>query len=85
MQFKTFVLTALLCVTQTAVAFPKVTPEEFKRIVTEASSMQPEIRDGQVGRLVQFDPVPTFTGTKKIPGKRNLHPFDPQLSNAQIR
>jgi (2Fe-2S) ferredoxin len=77
MQFKTFVLTALLCVTQSAVAFPKVTPEEFKRIVRQVSSVEPEVRDGQVGRLVQFDPVPDYIGTKKIPGKHDLHSFDP--------
>lgn len=69
MQLKTFALTALLALTQTAVAFPKITPDEFKRIVNDASSRRPEIRDGQRGRIVKFDPVPKYTGTKKIPGE----------------
>src|ERR1700742_3654626 len=67
MQFKFFTLAALL---GTVSAFPNIHPAEFRRLVQEAANPanSPEIRDGQVGRVVQFDPVPAFTGTKKIPG-----------------
>jgi hypothetical protein len=67
MQFKFFTLAALL---STVSAFPKMHPTEFRRLVQEAAdpANTPEIRDGQVGRMIQFDPVPAFTGTKKIPG-----------------
>ena len=77
MQFKTFGLTALLCIAQTALAFPRVSPEEFNRILERAdTSMMPDIRDGQIGRVVQYDPVPAFTGTKQIPGKLNVFIFE---------
>jgi hypothetical protein len=72
MQFKLFAAASLLAFVQTALAFPRVTPEEFKRVVRDAAS-RPEIRDGQVGRVVRFDPPPSFTGTKKIPDA--AHPF----------
>ena len=70
MQLKTLALVSLLGLAQTALAFPKVTPQEFQRLVREAASKpQPEVRDGQKGRVVKFDPVPAFTGTKQIPGE----------------
>jgi hypothetical protein len=69
MQLKIFATAALLSAVQTALAFPRITPEEFKRVVRDAAKQKPDVRDGQVGRVVQFDPVPSFTGTKKIPGK----------------
>lgn len=70
MQLKTFALTALLSTTRSALAFPRVKPEEFRRMVEEAASApEPEIRDGQLGRIIQFDPVPAYIGTKKIPGE----------------
>ena len=51
MQLKSFVLAAL-AVAQTALAFPKVSPQEFKRIVQEAASNnRPDIRDGQVALM----------------------------------
>ena len=70
MQFKTFGLTALLCLTQTVLAFPKVSPEEFNRILERMDSTQmPDVRDGQIGRVIQFNPVPADTGPKIIPGE----------------
>lgn len=73
MQLKLLAFTALLSAVQTAVAFPKVTPQEFRRVVRDAARQKPDIRDGQVGRVVKFDPVPSFLGTKKIPDAE--HPF----------
>jgi hypothetical protein len=45
MQFKLVALTALLGLAQVALAFPKVNPQEFKRLVEEAADQRPEIRD----------------------------------------
>jgi len=74
MQLKTFAIASLLTLAQTALAFPKVSPQEFKRMVEEAANKpKPDIRDGQTGRIVKFDPVPSFTGTKKIPDA--AHPY----------
>ena len=61
MQLKLIAFTALLTAVQTAVAFPKVTPQEFRRVVRDAARQKPDIRDGQVGRVVKFDPVPSFS------------------------
>jgi hypothetical protein len=72
MQFKLFTLTGLLALTQFALAFPKASPENIKRMLDQAESLRsrrPDIRDGQVGRRIEYDPVPKFLGTKKIPGK----------------
>jgi hypothetical protein len=62
--------TAVLLATSVS-AFPKVHPAEFRRIVQDAaaSGNMPEIRDGQIGRLIQFEPPMAFNGTKKIPGQ----------------
>jgi hypothetical protein len=72
MQLKLVATAALLASVQTAVAFPRMSSEEFKRVVRDAAN-RPETRDGQVGRVVRFDPVPSFTGTKKIPDA--AHPY----------
>ena len=69
MQFKLLAFAALLSFVQSAMAFPKMNGEEFRRVVRDAAKQKPDIRDGQVGRIVKFDPVPANTGTKKIPGK----------------
>ena len=68
MLFKSLATATLLA--SSAFAFPKVTKSEFERIVAEAekASGKPEIRDGQVGRIIKFDPPMSFQGTKAIPG-----------------
>ena len=78
MQFKLFAVTGLLAFIHVALAFPKATPENMKRMFDQAASLhrksRPEMRDGQVGRMIQYDPVPKFTGTKKIPGFYDVRP-----------
>jgi hypothetical protein len=72
MQLK-LLFTGLLAFSQVALAFPRARPEDLKRMVEMYGSLDrrtgPEVRDGQVGRLIQYDPVPKFLGTKMIPGK----------------
>jgi hypothetical protein len=69
MQLKLLATTALLSLVQTALAFPRMTADEFRRVIREAASADmPDIRDGQVGRIVNFDPPLAFNGTMKIPG-----------------
>jgi hypothetical protein len=84
MQFKLLAATSLLALAQTVAAFPKATPENLKRMFDNVSELhrhrghhhpkpqkpqEPEMQDGQLGRIVKFDPVPSFIGTKMIPGK----------------
>lgn len=73
MQFKLLALTGLLAFSQLALAFPKADPENMKRMFDQAHSLRhgrkPERRDGQVGRLIKYDPRPKKTGTKQIPGE----------------
>lgn len=70
MQFKTYSLTLLFCFAQTALAFPRMTGEEFERVARQVTpDSMPDIRDGQLGRIIQYDSVPAFTGTKQIPGQ----------------
>jgi hypothetical protein len=77
MQLKLFAFTGLLAFSQVALAFPSTRPEDLKRIMEDYGRRTrrpevrtgPEVRDGQVGRIIQYDPVPSFLGTKMIPGK----------------
>lgn len=61
--------TAALIASSSVSAFPKFNAADFKRAVENAAAnAKPEIRDGQIGRLVKYDAPLAFSGTKKIPG-----------------